>query len=105
VRDGAARQITADHAGLTPSSITRFLGDPRGIAPDVFVEVLRRRDRLGGGDGSLVRTLLGVVVIAVLGNGLNLINVSSYIQLIVIGAIIIAAVGFDLWRREHGSAR
>ena len=46
MRDGAARQITADHAGLTPSSITRFLGDPRGIAPDVFVEVLRRRDRL-----------------------------------------------------------
>jgi len=61
--------------------------------------------RLGGGDGSLVRTLLGVVVIAVLGNGLNLINVSSYIQLIVIGAIIIVAVGFDLWRREHSRAR
>ena len=57
--------------------------------------------RLGGGDGSLVRTLFGVVVIAVLGNGLNLINVSSYIQLIVIGAIIIVAVGFDLWRRER----
>jgi ribose transport system permease protein len=57
--------------------------------------------RLGGGDGSLIRTLLGVIVIAVLGNGLNLINVSSYIQLIVIGAIIIAAVGFDLWRRER----
>lgn len=46
VRDGAARQVTADHAGATPSSITRFLGDPRGIAPDVFVEALRRRDRL-----------------------------------------------------------
>jgi ribose/xylose/arabinose/galactoside ABC-type transport system permease subunit len=57
--------------------------------------------RLGGGDGSLIRTLLGVIVIAVLGNGLNLINVSSYIQLIVIGAIIIVAVGFDLWRRER----
>ncbi|HET7874687.1 MAG TPA: ABC transporter permease [Methylomirabilota bacterium] len=57
--------------------------------------------RLGGGDGSLVRTLFGVVVIAVLGNGLNLINVSSYIQLIVIGAILIVAVGFDLWRRER----
>ncbi len=46
VRDGAARQVTADHAGATPNSITRFLGDPRGVAPDVFVEVLRRRDRL-----------------------------------------------------------
>lgn len=57
--------------------------------------------RLGGGDGSLVRTLFGVIVIAVLGNGLNLINVSSYIQLIVIGIIIIVAVQFDLWRRER----
>jgi ribose/xylose/arabinose/galactoside ABC-type transport system permease subunit len=57
--------------------------------------------RLGGGDGSLIRTLFGVVVIAVLGNGLNLINVSSYIQLMVIGVIIIVAVGFDLWRRER----
>ena len=46
VRDGVARQVTADHAGTTPNSITRFLGDPRGVAPDVFVEVLRRRDRL-----------------------------------------------------------
>lgn len=46
VRDGAARQVTADHAGATANSITRFLGDPRGVAPDVFVEVLRRRDRL-----------------------------------------------------------
>lgn len=57
--------------------------------------------RLGGGDGSLIRTLFGVVVIAILGNGLNLINVSSYIQLMVIGVIIIVAVGFDLWRRER----
>ena len=57
--------------------------------------------RLGGGDGSMVRTLFGVVVIAILGNGLNLINVSSYIQLIVIGVIIIVAVGFDLWRRDR----
>jgi ribose transport system permease protein len=57
--------------------------------------------RLGGGDGSVVRTIFGVIVIAILGNGLNLINVSSYIQLIVIGAILIVAVGFDLWRRER----
>lgn len=46
VRDGAARQITADHAGDTPNSITRFVGDPRGVTPDVFVEALRPGDRL-----------------------------------------------------------
>lgn len=46
VREGVARQITADHSGLFPGSITRFVGDPRGVAPDVFVERLRSNDRL-----------------------------------------------------------
>jgi protein phosphatase len=46
VRGRAARQITADHSGELPNSITRFVGDPRGVAPDVFVEVVRPRDRL-----------------------------------------------------------
>lgn len=46
VRDGGARQITADHSGLAPNSITRFVGDPRGVLPDVFVEALRPGDRL-----------------------------------------------------------
>jgi len=46
VRSGSARQITADHSGLTPNSITRFVGDPRGVAPDVFVEPLKGRDRV-----------------------------------------------------------
>ncbi len=46
VRGAAARQVTDDHSGATPRSITRFLGDPRGVAPDVFVEPLRPRDRL-----------------------------------------------------------
>jgi protein phosphatase len=46
VRGGVARQITADHAGLQPNSITRFVGDPRGVMPDVFIEVLGGRDRL-----------------------------------------------------------
>ncbi len=46
VRSGQARQITADHSGPTASSITRFVGDPRGVAPDVFVEVLRGDDRV-----------------------------------------------------------
>lgn len=46
VRGGTARQITTDHSGELPSSITRFLGDPRGVAPDVFIEILRPRDRV-----------------------------------------------------------
>jgi serine/threonine protein phosphatase PrpC len=46
IRDGEIRLVTADHAGEFQSSITRFVGDPRGVQPDVFVEALRPGDRL-----------------------------------------------------------
>ena len=40
------RQLTTDHSGERASSITRFLGDPRGVQPDIFVETLQPADRL-----------------------------------------------------------
>jgi serine/threonine protein phosphatase PrpC len=46
LRDGEIRRVTADHAGEFQSSITRFVGDPRGVQPDVFLEALRPGDRL-----------------------------------------------------------
>ena len=46
IRGGTSRQITTDHAGGPASSITRFLGDARGVQPDIFVETLRPGDRL-----------------------------------------------------------
>ena len=46
VRDGAIQRITADHSGAFPSSITRYVGDPKGVQPDVFVETLVPGDRL-----------------------------------------------------------
>lgn len=46
VRAGTARQLTTDHSGARPNEITRFVGDERGIQPDVFVESLRANDRL-----------------------------------------------------------
>jgi PPM family protein phosphatase len=46
LRDGDIRLVTADHSGEFLSSITRFVGDPRGVQPDVFLEALRPGDRL-----------------------------------------------------------
>ena len=46
VRPGASRQLTEDHSGAIAQGITRFVGDPRGVQPDVFVEDLRSGDRL-----------------------------------------------------------
>lgn len=46
IRRGTPRQITTDHAGVPAGSITRFLGDARGVQPDIFVETLQPGDRL-----------------------------------------------------------
>ena len=51
---------------------------------------------LMGGQGSILGTLLGALIMGVLRNGLNLLGVSSFIQQVVIGAVIIAAVLFDV---------
>lgn len=45
-----------------------------------------------GGEGSLVGTLLGVLIIAVINNGLNLLNVPSFYQGVVKGAVIVLAL-------------
>jgi serine/threonine protein phosphatase PrpC len=46
VRAGASQQLTDDHSASIAHGITRFVGDPRGVQPDVFVEDLRAGDRL-----------------------------------------------------------
>lgn len=57
--------------------------------------------KITGGVGGVGRTLLGVLVLGILANGLNLIQVSSYVQNIVIGVIIVAAVYVDLARERR----
>ncbi len=55
---------------------------------------------LAGGVGGVGGTLLGVLLMGVIGNGLDLLNVSSYYQQIVKGLIIVGAVWFDRQRRS-----
>jgi ribose transport system permease protein len=50
---------------------------------------------LMGGQGSVVGTLIGALIMGVLRNGLNLLGVSSFVQQLVIGAVIILAVLVD----------
>jgi ribose transport system permease protein len=59
---------------------------------------------LFGGRGSVVGVGVGVVFVSILGNGLNLLNVSSYAQMMVIGAALILAVALDqmLIKRRGG---
>jgi len=51
---------------------------------------------LMGGQGSVIGTLIGALIMGVLRNGLNLVGVSSFTQQLVIGAVIIVAVLMDM---------
>jgi ribose transport system permease protein len=50
---------------------------------------------LFGGRGGLVGVAVGVAFVTILSNGLNLVGVSSYTQLMIIGAAMIVAIGWD----------
>ena len=57
---------------------------------------------LMGGEGTLGGTLVGALIMGVLRNGLNLLGVSSFLQQIVIGVVIIGAVLIDSALKRPG---
>lgn len=60
---------------------------------------------LFGGEGGAIGSLLGALIIGVLGNGLNLLNVSPFWQRIAQGLVIVLVVIFDQWRRRRLNRR
>jgi putative xylitol transport system permease protein len=72
-----------------------------GYELDAIAAVVIGGTSLIGGVGSVVFTLIGVLIIGVIGNGLDLMGVSSYYQQIVKGAIIVAAVLIDRSRNSQ----
>ena len=54
-----------------------------------------------GGEGTIMGALIGALIMGVLRNGLNLLNVSSFIQQVVIGVVIIGAVLVDMSLKRH----
>jgi ribose transport system permease protein len=63
---------------------------------DAIAAVVIGGTSLLGGEGKISGTLIGALIMGVLRNGLNLLGVSSFIQQIVIGLVIILAVLIDM---------
>ncbi|MDF2547839.1 ribose ABC transporter permease [Anaerosolibacter sp.] len=66
-----------------------------GYELDAIAAVVLGGTSLSGGMGSIFGTVTGALIIGVLNNALNILNVSSYYQMIVKGAVILIAVLLD----------
>ena len=70
---------------------------------DAIAAVVIGGASLSGGSGKASGTFIGDVLLAVIRNGLNILNVSSFWQQVVIGCVIALAVGFDVFRSKKES--
>lgn len=93
-------------AGLAGFVLSARLNSSEAVAGvgyelTVIAAVVIGGTSLFGGVGGVAGTVIGAILIGVLINGLVLMNVSPYIQQIVIGAIIVLAVAFDRFVKAH----
>jgi ribose/xylose/arabinose/galactoside ABC-type transport system permease subunit len=72
-----------------------------GYELTVIASVVIGGTSLFGGVGSIFGTVIGTILIGVLLNGLVLLSVSSYVQQIIIGVIIVLAVAFDTFAKSR----
>ncbi|WP_281058094.1 hypothetical protein [Mesorhizobium sp. M7A.F.Ca.MR.245.00.0.0] len=73
-----------------------------GYELDAIAAVVLGGTSLAGGRGRIVGTLIGSVILGVLGTGLILLNVPFFTQLLIKGVVIILAVAIDSLKQRPG---
>lgn len=94
--------FTAGLAGIMHASRlnTGQPSEAMGMELEVIAAVVIGGGSLMGGEGTILGSVMGAFIIKFLRNGCNIVGVSSFVQRIVIGLIIIAAVYVDQLRRR-----
>ncbi len=96
-------------SAVTGIVLTSRLGsaDPTagvGFETDAIAAVVIGGTSMSGGEGSVIGSLIGALIIGVMNNGLNLLNVSPYYQQIFKGLIVVLAVLMDSASRRKRQA-
>ncbi len=81
-------------------------GDPTvaiGAELDVIAAVVIGGGSLTGGEGSILGSMIGALIMAFLRNGCQQMGWPAYVQEIIIGAIIVLAVALDRWRASRST--
>jgi ribose/xylose/arabinose/galactoside ABC-type transport system permease subunit len=80
------------------------VGDPTtatGMELDVIAAVVIGGGSLAGGEGSVLGSLIGALIMTVVGNGCTKLDLPNWVQEIVTAGIIVAAVAIDRWRHRR----
>jgi ribose transport system permease protein len=72
-----------------------------GLELSVIAAIVIGGTSILGGEGAVWRSVLGVLLLALIGNGFNLLNVNPIYQQILQGGIILLAVAVDAWARRQ----
>lgn len=72
----------------------------KGFEFDVLTSVVLGGVSVNGGSGKISNVVAGVLILGVLSNGMVLLNVSQYVQMVTKGIVLLAAVGFDCWQKS-----
>lgn len=77
----------------------RATGDA-GLELNAISAVVIGGTSMAGGDGTIIGTIIGVLIIGVIKNGLVLLGISPFWQTMIIGFVIIGAVAVDVWTKK-----
>jgi len=95
--------LMAGLAGIVLAS-RMYSGQPtagEGAEMDAIAAVVVGGTSMAGGYGKIGGTIIGGLIIGILNNGLNLLNVNSFWQYVIKGAVILLAVFIDYLRQEN----
>ncbi|MCO8243571.1 hypothetical protein [Haladaptatus sp. AB643] len=85
---------------LTARISSAAAGMGQGLLLQSIAGVVMGGTALTGGVGGPHRTLIGVLVIGVLANGMNLIGIGSFVQQIILGIVVVLAVAMSMDREK-----
>ena len=103
----AAFSILGFLAALAGLLNIAFLGNVQGTTGqgmelNAIAAVIIGGTSLAGGQGTIIGTVIGVLIMGILNNGIILLGVSPFWQMTIIGSVIIVAVAIDIWTRKGG---
>lgn len=72
----------------------------KGFEFEVITAVVLGGVSVSGGSGKISNVIGGALIMGVLSNGMVLMDISSYMQMVIKGIILVLAVGFDCWQKD-----